>query len=533
MIAISNKDIQALKQTKKVMYCKFEILDANYKVITNPFEGKVLSGNYSINADSDIRRTCNLTIALKNDKDVFNEDILYNHYLRIYIGYTYLPTKEILYYNIGIYMFDKESFSYDISTNQLSFSLCDLTALMDVEHKGALYGAETYTIAATDIDTGKRKTNRNELILKNIVTNLLKKDYKMKTAYRIDDIGIRNRKDTSEYKWDELPYDLDFNIGSGFLDILKQIRDLYSNYEFFFDVDGTFIFQEKPSTKHDMIFLKNDLISSLVVSENTDRTVFDVKNTIEVWGKSINFEKDMRNVSGEYSNGCYNVTSTNYTETGYVDGLKLAIKVNTSNDTDNTYISLNNLEKRILHDKTSIDSTGTVPLARNKMMANNTYIVEYSAEKKVFYFLGSFQVHALAVMTNGGTNEYLTQLYNDYVEKYNTNNIQFIVDPNNKYSIEKVGEIRKSFHGDNYANLDTDAIALDYAIDKLNELCRKVTSLSLEMILVPWLDVNQKITYKPSNSDEEKIYITQSISGDLLSGVMSVSLREYYDTLDI
>ena len=52
------------------------------------------------------------------------------------------------------------------------------------------------------------------------------------------------------------------------------------------------------------------------------------------------------------------------------------------------------------------------------------------------------------------------------------------------------------------------------------------------MIIVPWIDVNQKIQYKPSNSDEVKTYITKSISGDLLSGTMTVNLMEFYPTLD-
>ena len=83
-----------------------------------------------------------------------------------------------------------------------------------------------------------------------------------------------------------------------------------------------------------------------------------------------------------------------------------------------------------------------------------------------------------------------------------------------------------------YANLETDSIAANYAQAKLNQLCRRSTSLSLEMIIVPWLDVNQKIQYKPSDSDEVKTYITKSINGDLLSGTMSVSLIDFYATLD-
>ena len=132
-------------------------------------------------------------------------------------------------------------------------------------------------------------------------------------------------------------------------------------------------------------------------------------------------------------------------------------------------------------------------------------------------------------MTNGEAK--LNESY--YRTKYNTDNIVFITDKDNKYCIEYVGEIRKKYSGDKYANLESDVLAADYAKSKLEQLCRKTTSLSLEMIVVPWLDVNQKIEYKTQSSNEIKTYITKSISGDLLSGKMSVNLMEFYPTLDI
>ena len=108
----------------------------------------------------------------------------------------------------------------------------------------------------------------------------------------------------------------------------------------------------------------------------------------------------------------------------------------------------------------------------------------------------------------------------------------FIKDENSKYCIEKIGEVRKKFSGNNYANLESDSLTADYAKAKLDRLCRRSTSLNLEMLLVPWLDVNQKIEYRPHNSGDTKTFITKSISGDLLSGIMSVSLMDFYATLD-
>ena len=108
----------ALKAKNKTMYCKAEIINSDYKTIA-VLEGNITSGNYSINCDSDIRRTCNITMNLNNNSFKFSEDILFNHYIKIYIGYYSLVSDEILYYSLGIYSFDKKSLKYDISTNDL------------------------------------------------------------------------------------------------------------------------------------------------------------------------------------------------------------------------------------------------------------------------------------------------------------------------------------------------------------------------------------------------------------------------------
>lgn len=96
----------ALKAKNKTMYCKAEIINSDYKTIA-VLEGNITSGNYSINCDSDIRRTCNITMNLNNNSFKFSEDILFNHYIKIYIGYYSLVSDEILYYSLGIYSFVK------------------------------------------------------------------------------------------------------------------------------------------------------------------------------------------------------------------------------------------------------------------------------------------------------------------------------------------------------------------------------------------------------------------------------------------
>ena len=545
---IDDNDIKTLRLKKKVEYCKIEILDSDYKT-ERMLEGYILSGNYSINSDAIIRRTCNITMVY-NKKTSFDESIYYNNFLKVYLGFNNLKG-DITYYSIGVYAFDKESFKYDITTNEISFNLSDLCSLLDSDHYGTEYGAESSSIYAIDSKTGERLPD-DEIILRNIVRKLLldfsnnnQSLYRPKLNFNnslICPIGRANGRGDNykelgyEYRWDVLPYNLDFSADEGTLDKIMRIRDLYGIYEFFYDVDGTFIFQEIPHTDYDMVMLNNDIVSDLVLSESTDRNIYDVKNVVEVWGKTVDINKDYRVADGFYSidntnsAGVYSVTISNYVETGYSDGIKLALKVDKENSKAfNTYININNLGDKVIIDKTSGEN-----IKPSQFKAGITYIFEYSSSYGIsgaFYYVSSFQTHAVAIMTNGEA--LLNNKKSYYINKYNTNNIMFVVDKNNKYCVEYVGEIRKRYSGDKYANLESDTLAADYAKTKLEQLCRRTSSLSLEMIIVPWLDVNQKIQYKAKQIDEIKTYITKSINGDLLSGKMTVNLMEFYATLDV
>ena len=140
---IDDNDIKILRLKKKVEYCKIEILDSDYKT-EKMLEGYILSGNYSINSDAVIRRTCNITMVY-NKKTSFDESIYYNNFLKVYLGFNNLKG-DITYYSIGVYAFDKESFKYDTTTNEISFNLSDLCSLLDSDHYGTEYGAESSSI---------------------------------------------------------------------------------------------------------------------------------------------------------------------------------------------------------------------------------------------------------------------------------------------------------------------------------------------------------------------------------------------------
>lgn len=529
---ITDEDIKMLL-LKKIMYFKSEIVNKSYKTV-GMIDGNIRSGSYNFNADSDVRRTCKMDVCLKKCNFDFNDTVFFNYYIKIYIGYYSFISKTILYYNMGVYAFDKNSYTYDAQTNNLSLDLSDLCILMDADHMGTQFGALNPCIYAVNPETGQRFTEPDRIVLKNIVIGLLK-DFGIK-KYRVDDIGIHSKKDTDEYKWNELPYDLEFSTGVGLLEILTTIKNMYPYYEFFFDIDGTFIFQEKPNSEYDPIVLDETIIDNLYISENKDNNVYDVKNVVEVWGTNFDM-KDGRfadtssfyRSSGSYVR--YSVTLDNFIETSYVDGMFLAIKIANTNVENTTYININSLGNKTVYDKL----TGQ-PLVANKIVKGNTYVFEYSFDKGGFYFLGTYQIHAVSILTNGSMNNTYyteeTQRAVYFAEKYNTTAVSFIVDANSPYCIENIGEVRKVLEGDKIANLDTLSLALDFANDRLDRLSRRINPLNLEMVAIPWLDVNQKIKYTPNGSTTAKTYLTKTISGDFMSDKMTLGIVDFYASLD-
>ena len=55
-------------------------------------------------------------------------------------------------------------------------------------------------------------------------------------------------------------------------------------------------------------------------------------------------------------------------------------------------------------------------------------------------------------------------------------------------------------------------------------------TVTLSLIIIPWLDVNQKIEYTPSISGTTGQYIIQSISWSTLEGTMTMTLYRFLES---
>ena len=273
----NQKQFDTTLQSIRNIDCKLFVLDYDYTIL-DEISGKTESVSLSVNAESDIRRTANINIVLKDDSRQTNSNIFYwqvgnpywfDKYIQIYVAIQDVNTQEYVWVNEGIYMVNSPSISYDATTNNLSFEAVDLMSKMTGLRNGQLEGM-TYTIPVGSTITGALKTL------------LVEQGFDKYIIF------------TPPY--DYVPQEIKIDIGGTTYDLLRELRDINANWEMFFDVDGVFHFQQIPSGKvivdpesgeegEPTPVIDQTMWDKLNVSYNLDTSFEDVKNYVEVLGK--------------------------------------------------------------------------------------------------------------------------------------------------------------------------------------------------------------------------------------------------------
>lgn len=239
------------------LFIKMELLDSKDNVV-DYLEGVVIDGSINIDASSDIRRTCDISVMLNDALIPINSNsrIWIDKKFKLYIGIENPVTEETVWYNQGIFYFDQPSISLDESNSTISFTGLDKVCWMDGNYGGTL----GYT---TKINAGTPMFESIKGLL-SIVG-----EYK----FIINDVEELT-----------IPFDLEKDSSSTVLDFLCEIRDLYMGFEFFYDVDGYFVFQRIKDRKYDILeweFLEDN---KLIINYNNTPNWNNIKNKIIVWG---------------------------------------------------------------------------------------------------------------------------------------------------------------------------------------------------------------------------------------------------------
>lgn len=469
----TQEDIALVKQRVKDIRVRVELLNKSFKILDS-LEGQLLSDNLNVDSQSKQRRTYSAEIYVADATFLLGEDkkVWIDKYIRVYYGVTAIRTGELHEYLIGTFSYVNADYSYSGTENKLSLSCADLMADFDGTKNGQILGYSLTIPAGQDI--------------RESVIALLKQAGI--TKYQVEDIGK------------QVPYDLEFTDTKTYCDVWTKLCELYDSWEFYFDVDGTFIWRSIPTAYSEPIIADDTLFNDIYITESTNYSFSGIYNVTEVWGKVLELEMDDRYADTSTLDGStYKVNLEMVSKLEDIDHLdQIGIRI-CADSPANPKVSINNLEAIPI-----VDDAGQ-PLEKGRMKANTVYVFSYRRNlgdsiQNCLYLLGQYQCYAIYKETN----------------------------PDCPYSVDNLGyEIVNRV---NYDNLYSDDLCYNQAEYLTYQTCAMMDTIQLSCVLIPWIDVNQKVRYTSKQSGRTDQYIIKSFSWSTYDGTMNMELYRFVES---
>ena len=261
---VTQAEYRVTKQRGRIIHTKINVLNFKFQLV-GEISGVVLDGStYNTDATSDIRRTCSISLILKDASFniEYGSKIWMDKYVQIFIGIEDIKNNnEVVYSNIGLYLINNPEQVYDAVSNIITINGIDLMAKMTGIRNGYLEGI-TYQIS---MNSG----------IKQAMTSLIRDECKF-PSYSIDQPSPTILT----------PYEMSFGLGSTAYNILTQLRDINANYQTYFDQEGIFWFNRIPSGNNEQVRIDDDIWNKVLISYKKSTDFESVKNYIEVFGKT-------------------------------------------------------------------------------------------------------------------------------------------------------------------------------------------------------------------------------------------------------
>lgn len=498
---VSQNEYNASLQSYRDINIKLEVLDYTFYIV-NEISGITENATFNVDADSDIRRTCNVSIIIKDDysqNENFNDiywssgnQYWFDKYLKISLGIRDITTQEMIWSSQGIYLINEPSLSYDASTNTLSFQGVDLMSKLTGMRDGNLSGLESQIPINSNI--------------KNAMISLLAEQGFYE--YYIE-----------EPPQNITPYEINVDAGATTYDLLSALRDINPNWEMFFDINGRFVFQpiagQTISTNNTTPIVNAELSENIIISYNLDTSFEDVKNYIEVYGGII--ETNL-SATAVVSDSDVNLTLSNAISDLENDTIYDILF--TIGDTQNTPILLSTqvTDINIVENGSNIT---TLNISDNPILYNNwDYVLRISKNENdeftILSYLGYLQTFGMAWEDNTESPFYVGDVITSSPFSSSTDAIH------NKPKFKK--QIRIVLSGGEYDNITSNKLAMERADYELYMRARRHDTINMSIVPLYWLDVNQILEYKLPNEDDKSYWLMKSISTNFsVDGVQSIN----------
>ncbi len=271
----------------RVQYAKIILLSFQDEEPIKEIQGSITSGNLSVNGSSAIRRTINLTMLASIDnsnlEDIDNE-ISINKKIKVLIGYdnplkSYKDYGDIIWFPCGLFVLSSANISRSTSGWNISITGKDKMCLLDGTAGGTLPASVTFHESLVQLDNGDVEIQYPTIFqiiyeavnhwggetIENIIITDIDEEIKMLVRYMGDkpvyfsndyqSLSFEAQEDyphmfsygqDAGYKYTDFTYpgELVLNAGDTVVTLLDKIVSTLGNYEYFYNIDGKFVFQE-------------------------------------------------------------------------------------------------------------------------------------------------------------------------------------------------------------------------------------------------------------------------------------------------
>lgn len=330
----------------RVQYAKIVLLSFSDEEPIKEIQGSISSGNLSVNGSSAVRRTINLTMLASaensNLEDIDNE-ISINKKVKVFIGYdnplrSYKDYGDIIWFPCGLFVLSSANISRSTSGWNISITGKDKMCLLDGTAGGTLPASTTFHESLVTLDNGDVEIHYPTIFqiiyeavnhwggedVENIIITDIDDEAKMLVRYIGDkpiyfsndyqSLSFESQEDyphmftygqDAGYKYTEFTYpgELVLNAGDTVVTLLDKIVGTLGNYEYFYNLDGKFVFQEiknylntgspllelspedyvRSYNNAKFLYSLTDLDTTTAITRNSKYD--NVKNDFYVWGK--------------------------------------------------------------------------------------------------------------------------------------------------------------------------------------------------------------------------------------------------------
>lgn len=330
----------------RVQYAKIILLSFKNEEPIKEIQGSITSGNLSVNGSSAIRRTINLTMLASIDnsnlEDIDNE-ISINKKIKVLIGYdnplkSYKNYGDIIWFPCGLFVLSSANISRSTSGWNISITGKDKMCLLDGTAGGTLPASITFHESLVQLDNGDVEIQYPTIFqiiyeavnhwggeaIENIIITDIDDEIKMLVRYMGDkpvyfsndyqSLSFEAQEDyphmfsygqDAGYKYTDFTYpgELVLNAGDTVVTLLDKIVSTLGNYEYFYNIDGKFVFQEiknylntgspllelspedyvRSYNNAKFLYSLTDLDTTTAITRNPKYD--NVKNDFYVWGK--------------------------------------------------------------------------------------------------------------------------------------------------------------------------------------------------------------------------------------------------------